>query len=87
MSRRLLHCSFCGKDETQVSKLVAGPKVYICDACVATAREIMNNSADGDDSTPRVSMSRWRRLLGRIVHKTSRGDVRREIHTGNVCRT
>ena len=41
MFRRTLHCSFCGKDETQVSKLVAGPKVYICDACVATARQIM----------------------------------------------
>ncbi len=43
---RLLRCSFCGKDETQVSKLVAGPKAYICDACVAAARQIMENSSD-----------------------------------------
>ena len=28
-------CSFCGKDHTRVAKLVAGPGVYICDACVA----------------------------------------------------
>lgn len=27
-------CSFCGKDHTEVAKLVAGPGVYICDACV-----------------------------------------------------
>ncbi len=28
-------CSFCGKDHTRVAKLVAGPGVYICDACIA----------------------------------------------------
>jgi len=30
-----LSCSFCGKAHTQVAKLVAGPGVYICDACIA----------------------------------------------------
>jgi len=28
-------CSFCGKGEPEVRKLIAGPRVYICDACVA----------------------------------------------------
>ena len=32
---RRLRCSFCRKSETGVTKLVAGPNVYICDACVA----------------------------------------------------
>ena len=67
MVRRKLHCSFCGKDETQVLKLVAGPNVYICDACVATARNIMDNSKDDDDVTQKVSLPRWRRLLARIL--------------------
>jgi ATP-dependent Clp protease ATP-binding subunit ClpX len=44
LGRRLLHCSFCGKDETQVAKLVAGSKAYICDQCVKTAKEIMDSS-------------------------------------------
>ncbi len=48
-----LKCSFCGKNETQVAKLVAGPRVYICDACVAAARRIMDSSADSD-STPKL---------------------------------
>lgn len=32
----------CGKDAAQVAKLVAGPHVHICDACVAEASRIMN---------------------------------------------
>jgi ATP-dependent Clp protease ATP-binding subunit ClpX len=52
IGRKLLRCSFCGKDETQVSKLVAGPKVYICDACVAIARDIIDKSDRGDNPTP-----------------------------------
>jgi ATP-dependent Clp protease ATP-binding subunit ClpX len=45
-----LRCSFCGKDESQVKKLVAGAKAYICDECVAKADGIMKNSAD--DTNP-----------------------------------
>lgn len=29
-----LHCSFCGKSQHAVAKLIAGPKVFICDECV-----------------------------------------------------
>lgn len=36
-----LVCSFCGKSEREVEKLVAGPDVYICDECVDVANEII----------------------------------------------
>jgi ATP-dependent Clp protease ATP-binding subunit ClpX len=39
----MLACSFCGKDESKVTKLVAGPNVYICDSCVAIADAIMRS--------------------------------------------
>ncbi len=81
-TRKLLRCSFCGKDETQVSKLVAGPKVYICDACVATARQIMDRSDGSNDSTPKAPPSRWRRLLAQIFQFVSRGDVQRRVQAG-----
>jgi ATP-dependent Clp protease ATP-binding subunit ClpX len=42
-SKRLA-CSFCRKNASEVSKLVAGPRVTICDACVALARRIMDES-------------------------------------------
>ena len=32
---RVLHCSFCGKSQHEVRKLIAGPSVYVCDECVA----------------------------------------------------
>jgi hypothetical protein len=39
--RKALVCSFCGKSAAQVEKLVAGPQVFICNDCVATASCIM----------------------------------------------
>ena len=80
MFRRTLHCSFCGKDETQVSKLVAGPKVYICDACVATARQIMDDSSADDDSRLKAPSPLWRRMLSRIFQNGTQGNLQRRIH-------
>ncbi len=36
-----LHCSFCGKTQVEVQKLIAGPSVYICDECVGLCNEIL----------------------------------------------
>ncbi|MGK2349374.1 ATP-dependent Clp protease ATP-binding subunit ClpX [Actinomyces sp. W5033] len=38
----LLKCSFCGKSQKQVKKLIAGPGVYICDECIELCNEIVN---------------------------------------------
>lgn len=47
-----LRCSFCGKTQDQVKKLIAGPDVYICDECVELCNEILEEeffeAADGD---------------------------------------
>lgn len=37
----LLKCSFCGKSQKQVSQLIAGPQIYICDECVSLCNEII----------------------------------------------
>lgn len=39
---KVLHCSFCGKSQHEVRKLIAGPSVYVCDECVALCNEIIN---------------------------------------------
>jgi hypothetical protein len=41
MGKKQLACSFCGKDSAQVAKLIAGPGVFICDACVGLCNEIL----------------------------------------------
>tara|TARA_B110000196_G_C21119226_1_gene652253 strand:- start:321 stop:1601 length:1281 start_codon:yes stop_codon:yes gene_type:complete len=38
---RLLYCSFCGKSQHEVRKLIAGPSVFICDECVALCNDII----------------------------------------------
>ena len=39
--RRYTRCSFCGKGQDQVRKLVAGPGVYICDLCIDLCQEVL----------------------------------------------
>ncbi len=46
----LLKCSFCGKSQKQVKKLIAGPGVYICDECIDLCNEIIEEEfAEGPD--------------------------------------
>ena len=46
----LLKCSFCGKSQKQVKKLIAGPGVYICDECIDLCNEIIEEElTDGGE--------------------------------------
>ena len=46
----LLKCSFCGKSQKQVKKLIAGPAIYICDECIELCNEIIEDEfAEGSD--------------------------------------
>lgn len=38
---KMYHCSFCGKSQHEVKKLIAGPSVYVCDECIALCNEIL----------------------------------------------
>jgi len=40
-SGELVKCSFCGKSQKQVKKLIAGPGVYICDECIDLCNDII----------------------------------------------
>jgi hypothetical protein len=54
-TKQLLYCSFCRKDMDHVAKLVAGPGVYICDACVALCTRIMTGK-------PTAAFAGWQSL-------------------------
>ncbi len=41
MSSKNLYCSFCGKEQAEVKKLIAGPSVYVCDECVELCNDIL----------------------------------------------
>ncbi|HAW14552.1 MAG TPA: ATP-dependent Clp protease ATP-binding subunit ClpX, partial [Cellvibrionales bacterium] len=57
-SGKLLYCSFCGKSQHEVRKLIAGPSVFICDECVDLCNDIIreevqeSTSEGGQDKLP-----------------------------------
>lgn len=58
-----LQCSFCGRSDAQVRRLVAGAAGgYICDACVAIAAHII---ASSDSSTPQRTL--WQRVRSAVA--------------------
>lgn len=48
-----LKCSFCGKPQSQVKRLIAGSGVYICDECVNVCLDIINDDMDGYGAAPK----------------------------------
>ena len=54
--RRAVRCSFCGKMQEQVKRIIAGPGCYICDECVALCNRIIAEAQESDDryATPEV---------------------------------
>ncbi|ATJ82709.1 ATP-dependent Clp protease ATP-binding subunit ClpX [Halomonas beimenensis] len=58
---KLLYCSFCGKNQNEVRKLIAGPSVYICDECVDLCNDIIREEvldADAESDEERLPAPR-----------------------------
>jgi ATP-dependent Clp protease ATP-binding subunit ClpX len=51
-----LSCSFCGKSQREVRKLIAGPTVYICDECIKLCNDIIAEENEKDEARPKVSL-------------------------------
>jgi ATP-dependent Clp protease ATP-binding subunit ClpX len=49
--RNRMNCSFCGKSESEVKTLIAGPSANICDECVEKFNEIIAEDSDETDGT------------------------------------
>ena len=50
---KLLYCSFCGKSQHEVRKLIAGPSVFICDECVELCNDIIREELEDLGETGR----------------------------------
>ncbi len=49
-SEKTLYCSFCGKSQHEVKKLIAGPSVFICDECIDLCNEIIRDELPGSEA-------------------------------------
>src|SRR5437868_15532579 len=52
----ILRCSFCGKSQNEVKKLIAGPSVYICNECIDICNEIINDDEQAENETVRTAL-------------------------------
>lgn len=52
----ILRCSFCGKSQNEVKKLIAGPSVYICNECIDICNEIINDDEQAETANVRSAL-------------------------------
>ena len=50
-SEKTLYCSFCGKSQHEVKKLIAGPSVFVCDECIDLCNEIIRDELPAGDES------------------------------------
>jgi ATP-dependent Clp protease ATP-binding subunit ClpX len=61
---KLLYCSFCGKSQHEVRKLIAGPSVFICDECVELCNDIIREELDERSERGREKLPRPHEIKG-----------------------
>ena len=56
-SEKVLYCSFCGKSQHEVKKLIAGPSVFICDECIELCNDIIRDEIPVEGTDSKVAKS------------------------------
>ena len=62
-STKILYCSFCGKSQHEVRKLIAGPSVFICDECVELCNDIIREELEEKAQSGRSSLPKPKEIL------------------------
>ena len=62
-SSKILYCSFCGKSQHEVRKLIAGPSVFICDECVELCNDIIREELEEKAQSARSSLPKPKEIL------------------------
>jgi ATP-dependent Clp protease ATP-binding subunit ClpX len=62
----LLCCSFCGKSQNDVKKLIAGPGVYVCNECIDICNEIINDDEQTENSGARTHLPKPRDIKAHL---------------------
>ena len=73
---KLLYCSFCGKSQHEVRKLIAGPSVFICDECIELCNDIIREEGATTEATARATRASCRRRTRSARSSTSTSSAR-----------
>ena len=68
-SPEILRCSFCGKSQDEVRKLIAGPAVMICDECVEVCVDVIFDDAVQPADKDPQERERWRAIAAKVAVK------------------
>ncbi|HOX73054.1 MAG TPA: ClpX C4-type zinc finger protein, partial [Dokdonella sp.] len=60
---KILYCSFCGKSQHEVRKLIAGPSVFICDECVELCNDIIREELEEKAASARSHLPKPKEIL------------------------
>jgi len=71
-NEKLLYCSFCGKSQNEVRKLIAGPSVFICDECVDLCNDIIREEVQEARGRPFLSATNVSICVTTLFVKKSR---------------
>lgn len=87
---KLLSCCFCGKDQNEVPKLIAGPTVHICNECVDLCNDILSAEVEADASVGATSeadakQSRKDRLCGVCMEPRETDELIFLPHAAYMC--
>lgn len=88
-SKGTLHCSFCGKRQEDVRKIVAGPGVYICDECISLCQEIATEEVtnNGDiEATGNANKTVYMayELMRNLLNEMKKNNDLKGYHTNDV---
>src|SRR6201990_832306 len=56
-AEKVLYCSFCGKSQHEVKKLIAGPSVFICDECIELCNDIIRDEVPAEGPAAKAARS------------------------------
>ena len=85
---KLLYCSFCGKSQHEVRKLIAGPSVFVCDECVELCKNIVAQEVDpGEKAKTKAAKAKAResRLCGVCMEPRETDELIFLPHAAYMC--
>ena len=83
---KMLHCSFCGKSQLEVKKLIAGPFVFICDECVGMCVDVVESRPVPDNAYTKPLERSTDQLLSLMGAVNFAADASRDFLQQVVCR-